>query len=135
MCMLLNFFRKSINSSNAKKDDFQYSQLDITERFDDHKHLTANEWIKTIPLNKFIKDESKAVAAGTPPRKATSDEVYKRADYLSHLRIAMDIGGTFESVAGDGVYCPICHIANIDLQKLGNPCPQCSRPLLRFGWN
>ena len=60
--------------------------------------------------------------------EAPDDEVYQRA--LNMSRVRDRIGNP-----DDGVYCPICHKANIDLDKLGTPCPTCSRPLLRFGWD
>jgi len=31
--------------------EISYSQLDITERFDDHLHLKPEDWIQTVPLN------------------------------------------------------------------------------------
>jgi hypothetical protein len=39
-----------------------------------------------------------------------------------------------ELIPSAGVYCPVCHIANVDLGRLRTPCPQCGRPLLKFGW-
>jgi hypothetical protein len=65
---------------------------------------------------------------GLPPPGADADEVYRVADRLSALRESVPI-------PNDGVYCPVCHIANGDLQRLRMPCPQCGRPLLKFGWD
>lgn len=101
-----------------------FSQLDITDRFDDNESLSADEWITTIPLNARIDATN---ASGLPPRDADSEEVYRVASTLSELRESIPIDG-------DGVYCPICHIANIDIGKLRTPCPQCGRGLLKFGW-
>jgi hypothetical protein len=101
-----------------------FSQLDVTERFDDNESLSADEWIATTPLNSMV-DASEA--SGLPLRDADSEEVYRVASTLSQLREAIRI-------EGDGVYCPICHIANIDLGKLRTPCPTCGRALLKFGW-
>ena len=103
--------------------EISYSQLDITERFDDHLHLKPDDWIATVPLNKSVSS-----GKGLPPVSASDDEVYRVAERLSRFR---------ESVAipNDGVYCPVCHIANIQLAKLHTPCPKCGRPLLKFGWD
>jgi hypothetical protein len=101
-----------------------FSQLDITERFDDNENLSADEWITTTPLNATIESSE---ASGLPPRDADPEEVYRAASTLSELRESIPI-------EGDGVYCPICHIANIDIGKLRTPCPKCGRGLLKFGW-
>jgi hypothetical protein len=57
-----------------------------------------------------------------------ADEIYRVASRLSALRESIPI-------PNDGVYCPVCHIANIDLGRLRTPCPQCGRALLKFGWD
>ncbi len=101
-----------------------YSQLDITDRFDDNANLGADEWISTTPLNSTIMNPE---ASGLPSSDASAEEVYREASRLSELRESIPI-------PDDGVYCPICHIANIDLGKLRSPCPQCGRALLKFGW-
>jgi len=101
-----------------------YSQLDITERFDDNKNIKRDEWIATTPINSRIKNPE---SAGLPSLDANSEEVYLAASKLSILRESI-------SILGDGVYCPICHIASIDLEKLRTPCPKCGRALLKFGW-
>lgn len=105
-------------------DDIAPSQLDITESFDDHLNLKPSDWIQTIPLNLTIPN-----AKGLPPITASADEIHKIADELSEIR------ETVFEVPNDGVYCPVCHIANIQLNKLRTPCPKCRRPLLRFGWD
>ncbi len=60
-----------------------------------------------------------------PATRRRPEEVYRRASSLSELRESIPIDG-------DGVYCPICHIANIDLGKLRTPCPRCGRGLLNL---
>ncbi len=102
-----------------------FSQLDVTERFDDNQKLSADAWITTIPLNATIEDPE---SAGLPSLDADSEEVYRIASALSELRESIPI-------PNDGVYCPICHIAGVDLEKLRTPCPQCGRGLLKFGWS
>jgi hypothetical protein len=67
-------------------------------------------------------------ANGLPPADATDEEVYAVAARMSQIRESIPI-------ANDGVYCPICHIANVQLAKLPTPCPKCGRPLLKFGWD
>lgn len=106
-------------------EPISFSQLDITERFGDDQRLSPDEWIETTPLNASIPDPQ---GMGLPPPGATAEEVYRVADRLSTLR---------ESIPdpNDGVYCPVCHIANVDLGRLRTPCPRCGRPLLKFGWD
>lgn len=65
---------------------------------------------------------------GLPPVGADADEVYEVAAKLSALRESFP-------VRDDGVYCPVCHVANVDLGRLQTPCPRCGRPLLKFGWD
>ncbi len=102
-----------------------YSQLDITESFGDDQGLGTDDWITTIPLNVSTEDP---VSMGLPPVGAPEDEVYQAADRLSALRETIPI-------PSDGVYCPVCHIANVSLHRLRTPCPKCKRPLLKFGWD
>lgn len=101
-----------------------FSQLDITEQFDDNARLGVNDWISTTPLNTTIPTPENS---GLPSPHASEDEVYQVAAQLSELRESLPI-------PDDGVYCPVCHIANVDLGKLRTPCPKCDRPLLKFGW-
>jgi hypothetical protein len=103
--------------------EISFSQLDITERFDDHLHLKPEDWIQTVPLNKSVPN-----GKGLPPVDASDEEVYKVAARLSEFRESI-------SIPSDGVYCPVCHIANTQLAKLRTPCPKCGRPLLKFGWD
>jgi hypothetical protein len=102
-----------------------YSQLDITERFGDDERLKPDDWIPTSPLNKMALN---GPASGLPPADATDDEVYAVAARMSQLRESIPI-------PNDGVYCAICHVANVQLAKLHTPCPKCGRPLLKFGWD
>jgi hypothetical protein len=104
--------------------DISYSQLDITGRFSDNIGRGVDEWISTTPLNAEIDDPE---SVGLPPCDADSEEVYRVASRLSELRESF-------AIPDDGVYCPICHIANVDLGRLRTPCPQCGRGLLKFGW-
>ncbi len=82
---------------------------------------------KDDPLISTI-DPVEGIKMGLVSPEAPDDEIYKRAASMSRIR---------ENVnnSEDGVYCPICHRANVDLGKLGTPCPTCGRPLLRFGWD
>ena len=104
--------------------ELRYSQLDITERFDDHLTLEVDDWITTTPLNASLPDPE---SSGLPPVDAHNDEVYRIAASMSELRESIPL-------PDDGVYCPICHIANIDLGRLRTSCPKCGRDLLKFGW-
>ena len=102
-----------------------FGQLDITERFGDDLKLGPDDWITTLPLNSQTESPG---SKGLPRVGASEDETYGVAEHLSRMR---------ESAAlpNDGVYCPVCHIANIQLSRLRSPCPKCGRPLLKFGWD
>ena len=102
-----------------------YSQLDITESFGDDSRLAADDWIPTVPLNRDTPDPE---SAGLPSVNASDGEIYEVAAKLSEIRESVP-------VPNDGVYCPICHIANTQLPKLHTPCPKCGRALLKFGWD
>ena len=107
------------------EEPISFSQADVTEGFDDNHHLGPNDWIVTSPLNSMFDNQE---SLGLPPLGADPSDVYEAASKLSALRERV-------SIRDDGVYCPICHIANVDLGKLRTPCPQCGRQLLRFGWD
>ncbi len=107
------------------EERFSYSQVDFTEGFGDNERLGPNDWISTRPLNSDIDDPE---SMGLPPIGADPNEVYRVASELSALRESIP-------VPNDGVYCPICHIASVDLGKLRTPCPKCGRDLLKFGWD
>jgi hypothetical protein len=66
--------------------DISYSQLDITERFDDHLHLKPDDWIQTVALNKSVPS-----GKGLPPVDVSADEVYKAAERLSKMRESISI--------------------------------------------
>jgi hypothetical protein len=102
-----------------------YSQLDITETFGDNERLKPDEWISTVPLSKTTPNGQ---ASGLPPADASDEQVYAVADRMSQMRESIPI-------PSDGVYCPVCHIANTQLARLRTPCPKCRRPLLKFGWD
>jgi len=102
-----------------------YSQADVTGAFGDDQRLGPDDWITSVPLNASTADP---VSMGLPPVGADEDEVYRLASKLSELRESIPI-------PNDGVYCPVCHMANVDLGRLRTPCPQCGRPLLKFGWD
>jgi hypothetical protein len=106
-------------------DAISFSQVDITDRFDDNRRLGKDDWIATRPLNATIGNPE---SAGLPSPGAVAEEVYRVASKLSAIRESIPI-------PDDGVYCPICHIANVDLGKLRTPCPKCGRELLKFGWS
>ena len=120
------FSEKNLNKQSMGNGlgEIKYTQVDITESFDDNLRHKLNEWIKTIPLNLTTSDPE---LRGLPSKDASAKEVYKIASSLSKLRE----GFPFQD---DGVYCPICNIANIDINNLHTPCPKCGRNLLRFGW-
>jgi len=102
-----------------------FSQVDTTENFGDNLRLSPDEWLATIPLNSITENPE---SMGLPAVSATADEVFQIASRLSGLRESIPI-------PNDGVYCAICHIANVDITKLRAPCPQCGRELLKFGWD
>ena len=115
----------SKKKEKAPVDAMFYSQVDITEAFGDNERLGPDEWITTVPLNATTKNPE---SMGLPPAGAGADEVYRVASKLSELRESIPI-------RNDGVYCPVCHIANVDLGRLRKPCPKCGRALLTFGWD
>lgn len=117
--------KQKINPENVAPQQLSYSQVDTTESFNDNLHLQPDEWIETIPLNKM---ERNPESMGLPPVNANAEEVYSIASKLSRIRESFP-------VPDDGVYCPICHIANTNLLKLRTPCPKCGRDLLKFGWS
>lgn len=102
-----------------------YTQADITERFGDNLSLGPDDWIETVPLNMRTEDP---VSVGLAPANAGVEEVYSVASKLSAIREKINI-------PTDGVYCPVCHIANVSPGLLRQPCPKCGRQLLKFGWD
>jgi hypothetical protein len=118
-------FKKKQTPQTLPPGPISYSQLDITENFGDNLSLAADDWISTSPLNSRVPDPQ---SGGLPPVGASADEVYRIATELSRIRECLPI-------PSDGVYCPICHIANVELKRLRSPCPKCGRELLKFGWD
>lgn len=113
------------NVTKVDPKELRFSQLDITEQFGDQNRLKKEEWIETVALNSKMPDPE---SRGLPSRSATSEKVYAMAAQMSSIRERF-VG------SGDGVYCPVCHIANVDHAKLHAPCPKCGRKLLSFGWD
>lgn len=109
-------------------NNLQCSQTDITDRFGDNLRLKPDEWIETRPINLKAKTPE---SMGLPPLNSTDNEIYEIARKMSTLREKINP----KLVPNDGVYCPICHIANITIEKLHTPCPKCGRKLLKFGWD
>ncbi len=122
--MIWPFTKKPPIPVLAPTTSISFSQLDTTERFGDNTSLAQDQWIPTIALNSLIPEPEKN---GLPAPGATAEEIFEVASRLSRLRESIDI-------PNDGVYCAICHVANIDLGKLRTPCPKCGRKLLKFGW-
>ena len=107
-----------------KEARISFRQVDTSEGFDDNLSLGPRDWITTTPLNALVKNPE---SQGLPPAGGNDEETYAVANRLSKLRETV-------VVASDGVYCPICHIANTQISLLRTPCPKCGRALLKFGW-
>lgn len=116
-------FRKKEKVKYVNPNEIGFTQVDITETFDDHLTLSKEDWIETVSLNSF----ASGPPGNLPPADASEDEVYRIASDLSKIRETLNL-------PDDGVYCPVCHIANVDIENLRTPCPKCGRPLLAFGW-
>ena len=101
------------------------SQADITNGFGDDIGLGPLDWIATTPMNLMVRDP---LSAGLPPLGADIETVYRIASAMSESREKFRL-------PRDGVYCPICHHANVQATLLRTPCPRCGRPLLAFGWD
>ena len=117
--------KKKPQPASLDPSSIRYSQVDITESFGDNLKLTPDQWIETSPLNKMTPNPEKQ---GLPAINATPDEIYIVAAAMSQMREQVPI-------PSDGVYCPVCNRANVDILKLHKPCPKCGRPLLKFGWD
>ena len=117
-------FKKKKKVEYLDPNEVNFTQVDITETFDDHLTLSNDDWIDTLPLNSFMS----GAPGNLPPADASDDEVYRIASGLSQIRETFNL-------PDDGVYCPVCHIANVNINNLRTPCPKCNRPLLAFGWN
>jgi hypothetical protein len=110
---------------SVSPQQISFSQVDITNAFGDNLSLGPDDWVDTAPLNVSVPDPR---SQGLPAVGAAAEETYGVADRLSRLRESIPI-------PNDGVYCPICHKANVTLARLRTPCPTCGRPLLKFGWD
>ncbi|MBZ0113285.1 MAG: hypothetical protein K8J08_12545 [Thermoanaerobaculia bacterium] len=119
------FNKSKATTRTIPSGENSYSQLDITESFGDNEGLTPDDWVSTSPLNEMT---ANALVSGLPPADATDEQVYAVAERMSQLRESIPI-------PNDGVYCPVCHIANVQLARLRTPCPKCGKPLLKFGWD
>lgn len=117
-------FKKKHKPLTIDPMQISYTQVDITERFDDRERAGGSNWIETTPLSN---NNEGGTTSGLPSGDATDDKIYHIAQGMSAMR---------ESFGGldDGVYCPICHIANANYSQIGTPCPRCGRLLLAFGW-
>ncbi len=119
------FKKKKERVEKIDPASLNYTQLDITENFGDNISLSIDEWIQTVPINHRLGHDN---GGNLPALTASDHEIYRVALSLSELREQFH-------VPDDGVYCPVCHIANVDKNKLGKNCPTCERPLLAFGWS
>jgi hypothetical protein len=119
------FDKKPKASVPVPPQQISFSQVDVTDRFGENLSLGPDDWIDTVPLNTSVPDPQ---SQGLPPLAAAAEETYLVADRLSRLRESIPL-------PGDGVYCPICHKANVALSPLRTPCPKCGRALLKFGWD
>jgi len=106
-----------------------FAQTDVTKSSGNNPSLGPSDWIETTPINASVPEERRP--RGLPPLDATEDQIYQIADRGSRLRESMR---RTDQLSGDGVYCPICHIANTQLSLLRKPCPRCGRELLLFDW-
>ena len=122
---LLAVRKRAPEPTSVDPNELRFSQLDITETFGDDQRYTADQWVPTVPLNASIENPEDR---GLPARDASADVIFEVAVKLSALREQF-------SLPGEGVYCPVCHIANVDHKKLHQPCPKCARKLLSFGWD
>ena len=118
-------FKRKRTPSVEIPSTIAFTQVDTTARFDDNSTLAADDWIETVPLNRLVPDGE---SMGLPAIDATAEQIYSIASKLSRIRESLDI-------TNDGVYCPICHIANVNLTLLRTSCSKCGNELLQFGWD
>ena len=118
-------FKRKPKIEYLNTKDLNFTQVDFTEYFDQNLSLAPDEWVPTIPMNRYLGHDNNG---NLPSMDASEHEIYRIALGLSEIREQF-------RVPGDGVYCPVCHIANVDISNLGKECPKCSRPLLAFGWS
>jgi hypothetical protein len=118
-------FKKQEKVEYLDPRELNFTQVDLTERFGDNLSLSKEDWIETFPINGMGPGVN---LSGLPTVDAGDDDIHRIASKLSEIREGFQL-------QTDGVYCPVCHIANIDYDNLRTPCPKCSRPLLAFDWN
>jgi hypothetical protein len=114
--------KKKIERIDLSKVSF--TQVDFTESFGDNLKLKPEDWITTIPINSNCPNTE---SMGLPPLDANSDQVYVIAEYLSLLR------GQITGL-NDGVYCPICHMANNEIKKLHEFISNCFEVEVKAGY-
>ena len=119
------FKKRSAPVVSVALNELSFSQTDTTERSGDNLSLGPNDWIETVVLNAVVASPE---SMDLPPLGATEEQTYQVADRLSRVRESL-------ALPSDGVYCPICHIANTQLSLSRRPCPRCGRELLRFDWD
>jgi hypothetical protein len=63
-------FNKKENIEQVDPATLNYTQVDITENFDDDLSFTDDDWIKTMHLNNFLGNDNQgnlpALGASTP---------------------------------------------------------------------
>ena len=121
---LFDFFRRK-KVDLVPTEEFLFTVVDIVETVSEGSGFGKDDWVATTPIIKVLGVDHKK---GLPSSDVPDGEIYAIAVGLSEIREEFQI-------ATDGVYCPICHIANIDRQRLRTPCPKCGRELLLFDWN
>jgi hypothetical protein len=109
--------------------DLSFAQTDVTKSSGDNRSPGPNDWIETTPINASVPEAQRP--RGLPALDATEDQIYEIAERGSRLRESLRRS---DQLSSDGVYCPICHIANTQLSLLRKPCPRCGRELLLFDW-
>jgi hypothetical protein len=122
-------FKKRSEAPTSAGGEPSYTQVDITDGLNDNLRLGPEDWIETIPLNARVKNAGESpLDWGLLAVDAKDETIYDVASRLSRVREAMPF-------PDEGVYCPVCHIANTQIARLHTPCPRCGGPLLQFGWN
>ena len=80
-------FKKKKKVEYLDPQKVNFTQVDITETFDDHLTLSHDDWIDTLPLNSF----TSGPPGNLPPSDASDDEVYRIASELSQIRETFDL--------------------------------------------
>lgn len=107
------------------------TQLDMPRDVTEQLRIQSEDWVPCVPIRgkntAYIYDQ-------LPTTDLTDEETYTLAKQLSDVWNERISKSDHPLQKIGGVYCPVCHIASIDLDKLGLPCPKCKRELLRFNW-